>query len=304
MCWSRGFPLVCTLLTLSALPHSSATITDNFRSWLNSNGFSQWDFARDEIVNGSYGGKSSDSDIVINQPVVYVHGNLATGSEWDDNIEYMLGKGYTTAELYATTWTSDHEVWSDQTLDESCVMINRKFFEAVMEYTGAQYIDIIAHSQGVVLSRKALKGGGGIDDNGTISYQVGEPLSASVDTFVGIAGPNLGMMTCTKRWNVNSLHCNQNNGMYPGLLDDTGAVVNRSKYLVDLAENPGYEGQYRYALWSTHDEIIGNKIYGEHNAWIPEQTGEKGYSNATIGHIDLPFRTMDEQLQLITQHAL
>jgi len=296
--------LVASLLVLMTSHIAYATITENFQNWLNANGYNDWDFARTEIVNGSYGGKANDSDVITRQPVVYVHGNLASGSEWVPNIEYMLGLGYTTAEIYATTWTSDDEVWANQTLDYTCVMTNRMFFEAVLAYTGADYIDIIAHSQGVVLSRKAVKGGGGIDEEGDISYQVGDPLTASVDTFVGIAGPNLGMMTCTKKRNINTPHCNQNNGMYPGVQNETGEVVYRSQFLVDLATDPGYEGQYRYAIWSKHDEIIGVKIYGEHTAWLPDETGEKGYSALDDGHIEIPFHTMDEQYKMITEHVV
>ncbi|KAK6010714.1 hypothetical protein OSTOST_24233, partial [Ostertagia ostertagi] len=33
------------------------------------------------------------------------------------------------------------------------------FIEAVIQYTGAKKVDVIAHSVGVVLARKALKGG-------------------------------------------------------------------------------------------------------------------------------------------------
>ena len=35
----------------------------------------------------------------------------------------------------------------------------RKFIEAVLEYTKAEKVNVIAHSMGVTLSRGALKGG-------------------------------------------------------------------------------------------------------------------------------------------------
>ena len=42
-------------------------------------------------------------------------------------------------------------------------MYIRKFIEAVLEYTGADEIDVISHSMGVPLSRRALKGGWSMD---------------------------------------------------------------------------------------------------------------------------------------------
>ena len=43
------------------------------------------------------------------------------------------------------------------------IMYIRKFIEAVLEYTGADEIDVISHSMGVPLSRRALKGGWSMD---------------------------------------------------------------------------------------------------------------------------------------------
>lgn len=42
---------------------------------------------------------------------------------------------------------------------------NRKFVEAVIEYTGAKKINIIGHSMGVTLGRGIIKGGEFILEN-------------------------------------------------------------------------------------------------------------------------------------------
>jgi len=42
----------------------------------------------------------------------------------------------------------------------------RKFTEAVIAYTGAEKIDIIGHSMGVILGRRILKGGLVHEDEG------------------------------------------------------------------------------------------------------------------------------------------
>jgi hypothetical protein len=100
--------LSCLLFSISAF----ATITPNFQTWLNANGYSSYDFARTDVgTNGSYGGKASAGDTVVNQPVIFIHGNSdaalgvgvgATG--WTSSINYFTSQGYKTSELYATTW--------------------------------------------------------------------------------------------------------------------------------------------------------------------------------------------------------
>ena len=86
-------------------------LTEHFKSWLNSNGYDQYKFEREDLVGGAYGGKSSDDDEVKRIPIIYIHGNsdIALGLEfWQIGatkiFEYFLGEGYTKAELYTTTW--------------------------------------------------------------------------------------------------------------------------------------------------------------------------------------------------------
>jgi triacylglycerol esterase/lipase EstA (alpha/beta hydrolase family) len=103
------------------------------------------------------------------------------------------------------------------------VLYIRAFINAVLEYTGAQEIDVIAHSMGVTYSRRALKGGyakayakqtiGTVHD----AYWIGEPLGDVVRTFIGIAGGNWGSHHCLEKeythlWQM----CNRLTGFYPG----------------------------------------------------------------------------------------
>jgi len=62
-------------------------------------------------VGGAYGGKSSSDQSISHEPVIYIHGNsdIAVGTQddftgWTKSIEYFTSKGYSKAELYATTW--------------------------------------------------------------------------------------------------------------------------------------------------------------------------------------------------------
>jgi len=41
-------------------------------------------------------------------------------------------------------------------------------------------------------------------------------MAKYVDTFIGIAGLNLGAEICTSEENLHTLACSKNNGFYPG----------------------------------------------------------------------------------------
>jgi triacylglycerol lipase len=49
---------------------------------------------------------------------------------------------------------------------------------------------------GVTLARKAIKGGSASDDLAGGVYNLGAPLSAKVNVFIGIAGANEGLVDC------------------------------------------------------------------------------------------------------------
>ncbi|HSP78823.1 MAG TPA: alpha/beta hydrolase, partial [Myxococcaceae bacterium] len=152
---------------------STSGFTPHFRDWLKAKGYEpQYNLIRDDLVGGSYGGKASSSDTVVNQPVIFIHGNsdkaIGTGkagqSGWNNSIEYFQSKGYKTSELYATTWgPADATLSAYQYHSKTYVMKLRKFIEAVKAYTGASKVDIIAHSMGVTLARKAILGGWAYD---------------------------------------------------------------------------------------------------------------------------------------------
>jgi hypothetical protein len=64
-----------------------------------------------DLVGGAYGGKSSDSDKLQHNPIVFFHGNsdVAVGTYdlftgFSKTIEYFLSMGYSKSEMYITTW--------------------------------------------------------------------------------------------------------------------------------------------------------------------------------------------------------
>ena len=104
-----------------------------------------------------------------------------------NTITYLLSQGYTKAEMYATTWGD--AIWDNRgnaTHDEYRVMYLRKFVDAVLSYTQADKITVVAHSMGVTLTRRVLKGG--MVKSAAAPYYVGPPLTDKVDSFISLAG--------------------------------------------------------------------------------------------------------------------
>ncbi|RCN40138.1 triacylglycerol lipase [Ancylostoma caninum] len=202
-------------------------LSSHFVDWLIAHGYENDNFDRPDVgPNGSFGGKKRATEQIRNEPVIFIHGNgdaalhaqapLATG--WSRSIQYFMEQNYTEGELYATTWG---DAWGTGSILDSystmhtCsnLLFLRRFIEAVISYTGARKVDVIAHSVGVVLARKALKGGSLIGTDGNCT--LGPPLTSKIDTFVGIAGPNYGLCVCQLAQTVPAW-CNALDGLYPG----------------------------------------------------------------------------------------
>lgn len=128
-------------------------------------------------------------------------------------------------------------------------MYIRAFIEAVIRYTGALKVDIIAHSMGVTLARRAVKGG--VVSNAIETYNVGKPLTKRIDTFIAISGMNSGSYVCQDQ--THFPYCNRENGFFT--LDDT--LTTSSKFLEELNKDPNKEGYFVFSVYSTKDLILG-----------------------------------------------
>lgn len=291
---------------------NNATLTTHFQNWLNANGYGSYNFSRNDINGDSYGGKTNSSTPVTKQPVIFIHGNSdkAVGtiygqSGWTNSLNYFLNQGYTEAELYAITWGDANPLSSANNYhSKENVTRIRAFIEAVLDYTGASKVDIIAHSMGVTLCRKAIKGGNGYDPNDGGSYYVGASITGDIDAFVGIAGANQGLTNCYYAGSTPT--CDDENGFYPGYLLGWFGPYGVSDFLVDLNNSSGYEGAYRYSIWSSVDQIVGYGciVYGKNTCKIPGQTGEKSYSSAPYGHFNLKDLTEAVQYQMVANHTV
>ena len=296
------------LFLLLALP-SFAQMSSDFESWLDSNGYASYNFERDDLTGGSYGGRDYAGQTVTNQPVIFIHGNSdrAIGGEfdgWEDSINYFLTQGYTNAELYATTWgPADSDLVTLQYHSKDYVTRLRAFILAVKAYTGATKVDVITHSMGVTLGRKAIKGGYHSDLLAGGTYYVGSAITSSVDTFVGIAGANRGLVACYLT-GPSTPTCGSTNGLYPGYLF-WGFVTGVSDFLNDINSSSGYEGSYVYSIWSTKDTLIdySNLVYGKRTSRIPGQDGEVVFTTTPYDHFGSKDLSTYNQWRMVMVHS-
>lgn len=281
-------------------------LTPDFRAWLTDTGYDPFHFARDDLQGGSFGGRQSAGQALRNQPVVLVHGNSdrAAGQStqgpvgWTAVIRQFLAAGYTPAELFATTWgPADPEKARDQVHSADHVQRIRTFMEAVLAYTGAERLDVIAHSMGVTLARRAILGGN-LD-----GHALGPPLTGRIDTFVGIAGANRGLATCFLSPQFPT--CSDQDGFFPGYAFFWG-VTGLSDFLRALNAQSGFEGSHVYSIWSRADQVIGfgGLVYGKYTSRIPGQDGEKVYDRYPYGHFCVRDLSARVQLEMVRDHRL
>lgn len=289
-------------------------LSSHFRSWLDAHGYGGFHFERSDLSGGSFGGKQSDTDAITHRPVIFIHGNSdrALGTPpnltgWRASRDYFLLKGYSAAELYATTWgPADPARKLDQYHSRAYLTQVRAFIEAVRAYTRASKVDVIAHSMGVTLGRKAMLGGSASDllDGG--SYDLG-PRLPFISTFIGIAGANQGLFGCYLTGPTTPT-CGATNGFYPGYKLGFFGPYGVSEILVDINSTRHYEANYVYSIWSTGDEIINASapldglIYGKYTSQVPGQDGEKRYS--AYSHNQNKDLTTAVQFEMLKSHRV
>jgi len=283
-------------------------------------------FARLDLGDtGSYGGRQSPGDPIIKQPVIFIHGNsdsaIHASSQapgWTHSIQYFLRQGYSQAEIYATTW-GDRNAANAATRVHDCATMSRlrRFVEAVIAYTNATKIDVISHSMGVTLGRQIIKGGRVTEPDGACN--LGSPLSANVDTFLGLAGANYGLCSCEGGSAWISPTCSSQNGLWPGdscglnyltcgltplIYPCANGPSSYSSFLMQLNADTTKEGDYVFSAWSLLDDLIlyGDQVWGRPTSLIPRSTGHKTYN--TYGHMDTKDLTAEDQYSAVVNHVL
>jgi pimeloyl-ACP methyl ester carboxylesterase len=135
---------------------------------------------------------------VTRTPVILIHGNNDTPFPTACNpygrvqalAQYLADNGYATSELWGIGYQGDQcDLAADQTrrssiahTDAANVPDLRRFVRAVLAFTGAKQVDIVAHSLGVTIAREWMRQ----DEAG--------PL---VRRMVAIDGPNHGIINCS-----------------------------------------------------------------------------------------------------------
>ncbi|MEU2433892.1 triacylglycerol lipase [Streptomyces sp. NPDC007861] len=104
-------------------------------------------------------------------PVVLVHGYNADPGVWGSLRDDLKADGYTDAELFS--WGYD----TDQSVNETLSGRFAAYVDDVRRQTGADRVDIVAHSFGSLVTRWYVKFGGG---TGTVAH------------WVSLGGPNHG----------------------------------------------------------------------------------------------------------------
>jgi hypothetical protein len=135
---------------------------------------------------------------VVRTPVVFIHGNNDTPYPTQCNpfgrvhafAQFFAAHGYSASELWAIGYEGDQcDLPGDQTRRSSIAHTNaanvpdlRRFVRAVLAYTKASEIDIVAHSLGVTIAREWMRQ----DEAGRV-----------VRRLVAIDGPNHGIINCS-----------------------------------------------------------------------------------------------------------
>lgn len=135
---------------------------------------------------------------VTRTPVIFIHGNNDTAFPTACNpfgrmqafAQFLADGGYATSELWGLGYEGDQcDLPNDQTRRSSIAHSNaanvpdlRRFVRAVLAFTGAKEVDIVAHSLGVTIAREWMRQ----DD-----------ASKTVRRFVAIDGPNHGIINCS-----------------------------------------------------------------------------------------------------------
>jgi pimeloyl-ACP methyl ester carboxylesterase len=203
--------------------------------------------------------------------VVLVHGNTASPSSWNNTINELYSRGYSSSEIYTPNWGSKSCPTCNNHSGSEETPVRNAIINAVNNSCTGK-IDIIGHSMGVTLAAQQ------IDKLAASSY---------VDTFVGVAGAMLGLRSCgVYPYNVWNSTCGSN-----------GLSIS-SPFLDSLYGVP--LGDKVYSMKSFIDQIVcstGNcYVYGIHSSRIWNEDATFTYS---LGHFGLQTDTASEQVDLI-----
>ena len=176
---------VATMVTYAAAPSVGTTLPDDF-----------------PVIRNFYLGKPvigfGARGRIERVPVIFLHGNNDTPFATACNpfgyvhnfAQYFLAHGYRPSELWALGYQGDQcdllqEITRKSGVGHStaaAVPLVRAFVHAVLEYTGAERVDIVGHSLGVTVARE---------------WMLQDDAYGLVRSLVAIDGPNHGIVDCS-----------------------------------------------------------------------------------------------------------
>jgi pimeloyl-ACP methyl ester carboxylesterase len=178
-------PLLATMVTHAAAPSVGTMLPDDF-----------------PVIRNFYLGQPvigfGATGHVERTPVIFLHGNNDTPFATACNplgyvhnfAQYFLAHGYRPSELWALGYQGDQcdllqEITRKSGVGHStaaAVPLLRAFVHAVLDYTGARRVDIVAHSLGVTVARE---------------WMLQDSAYGLVRSLVAVDGPNHGIISCS-----------------------------------------------------------------------------------------------------------
>src|SRR5579871_1581780 len=155
------------------------------------------------VIGNFYLGKpvigfGSDVGRIEHVPVIFLHGNNDSPYPTSCNpfgrmqafAQFFLDNGYHPSELWGLGYQGDQcDLAQDNThrsgvshTTATAVPMLRKFVRAVLDFTGAKRVDIVAHSLGVTVARE---------------WMLEDDAFRKVRALVAIDGPNHGIIDCS-----------------------------------------------------------------------------------------------------------
>ena len=211
----------------------------------------------------------SSANSQCRDPVVLVHGNGGSSSDWDNTYQELIDRGYNSTDIFIPEWGSSCVVCNNHSGSEELPVENAITNAIIQSCTGK--IDVIGHSMGVTLSMKQI---------------IDLDISSYINDFVGIAGGVRGLKSC---------------GYYPfNVFTSTcgywGFSVG-SPFLNSLDQEPIAENVYSIKSWI--DQVVcygGCTIGGVHSSTI---WNEDASFNFLYDHFGLQSNTSVVQVDLV-----
>ncbi len=207
------------------------------------------------------------------EPVVMVHGNTGSPSDWNRTVSYLKNNGWTDSKIIRPSWGGSNAANNDHCGSE--INAVKSALQSALSKSTTGKIDVMGHSMGATLAAKAIL---------ELGYQ------NKVRTFVGIAGAFRGLNSCT----------------YTSYLPtcSTSCGLHYNSNTLKALKNKRW-AQKQYAIYSWVDEIVCNGgagynmaycyIYGVHSSRPHVLDGAYSKNVAPYGHWGIMKYTESKQ---------